>query len=358
MDNKEILNKISDLFLRFTYNLYISRKIKYSQYNEIWEKDFSLIPEKFLQILSSQSTDNFVNEELQRAKSLNVNVVPFNHDDYPESLKFLKGMPPVLYTKGKLKLNNFGNCAIIGSRKASPYGKKYAFRFSADLARNGLTIVSGMAYGIDSEAHKGALSVNGKTVAVFGTGVDVCYPKSHRTLMNRISSEGLLVSEFPLGENPRPYYFPARNRIISGLSDAVLVLEAAIKSGAMITADLAIDQGKEVFALPGSIDSETCMGTNTLLKNGVRVLTESQDVMSLPCFKSVVKTNVSTASNNFTEIENTVLDMLRANDLNFNDIIEGSSRNTQEVMQALTLLELKGTIKKNGSKYSLYQSIF
>ena len=123
---------------------------------------------------------------------MNVNIIQFNNNKYPESLKSLKGMPPVLYTKGKINLEPHGNCAIIGSRKATPYGKKHAFRFAADLAQVGINIVSGMAYGIDSEAHKGALSVQGKTIAVFGTGVDVCYPKSHKTLMDDISSKGLI----------------------------------------------------------------------------------------------------------------------------------------------------------------------
>ncbi|MDD4029249.1 MAG: DNA-processing protein DprA [Caldisericia bacterium] len=348
---------ISDLFLRFTYHLYISHQIKYRQFNEMWESNFDNIPDTIETILCSSETTSFLDKEKEMAASKHIRILPFNDAAYPSVLKNYKGMPPVLYCLGntEIDLNQLHNIAIVGSRKASSYGKKHAFRFATELSSLGFTIVSGLAYGIDAESHKGALSQQGNTIAVVGTGVDVCYPKSNTNLMKSIKQTGCILSEFPIGTAPKPYHFPARNRIISGISMVVILMEAAIKSGAMITADLAIDQGKEVFAVPGSIDSPTSQGTNELLKQGVRVLTQIEDITSLPCCPAC-KSPTPSQQEHLDPVEKSVIEQLQDNDLDFSSLCEKLQIPSSELMKTLTMLEIRGVIRKDKNVYSLYRS--
>jgi DNA processing protein len=352
-----VVPTIQDLFLRFTYHLYITRKIKYRQYNELWESNFEAIPDSIQEILCSSETNTFVSKEKEIASLNQFQIHSFHDETYPSILRNYKGMPPVLYCRSSIdiQLNQLHNIAIVGSRKASSYGKKHAYRFAEDLSSLGFTIVSGMAYGIDSESHKGALKQQGKTIAVVGTGVDVCYPKTHINLMKSIEETGCILSEFPIGTAPKPYHFPARNRIISGISMIVIVMEAAIKSGAMITADLAIDQGKEVFALPGSIDSPTSQGANELLKQGVRVLTQCEDITSLPCCPKG-QSNSVIQKENFAPTEKNILELLQTEDLDFSTLSERLSMSPSELMKNLTMLEIRGSIRKEKNRYSLYRS--
>ena len=211
-----------------------------------------------------------------------MNVIKLAQDDkyYPNKLKLIYDPPELLYCLGDIRLLNEPSIAIVGTRNASNYGKRIAYNLSQELSKRGVTIISGLASGIDSYAHEGAFKNVGKTIAVLGSGIDVIYPKENEDLYKSIiKNGGLIVSEFPLGTKPEKDNFPKRNRIISGLSDGVVVVEAKKKSGALITADLALEQGRSVFAVPGNIDSQNSEGTNNLIKEGAVPVTSYLDIL-------------------------------------------------------------------------------
>ena len=200
---------------------------------------------------------------------------------YPEKLKNISSSPKEIYCLGNLELLNTKSIAIIGSRDYSNYGERAAKEFSYSLAKENICVVSGMAKGIDSFAHIAALEAKGKTIAVLGSGLDIIYPRENKKLYeNIIKNDGLIISEYPLGTPPRRQNFPARNRIISGLSDGVLVIEARKNSGTNITVDFALDQGKDVFVIPGNIYSKTSDGTNFLIKEGAIPVTDYRDIIN------------------------------------------------------------------------------
>lgn len=208
--------------------------------------------------------------------------ISIKNNKYPNQLKNIYDPPAKLYVLGNRSILNQRNFAIVGSRKATQYGKKIAMQISKELAENGLNIVSGLAIGIDSYAHLGCLQVKdaGKTIAVLGSGLDVIYPKENRKLAEQIiNSGGCIISEYPIGSKIEKNNFPQRNRIISGLSEGILVVEASQKSGALITAEFGAEQGKEVFAVPGDINKEQSEGCNLLIKDGANVVTSSQDII-------------------------------------------------------------------------------
>lgn len=206
--------------------------------------------------------------------------IDLNSKYYPEKLKNINGKPRELYCLGNLELLNHKSIAVIGSRNYSNYGKRAAIEFSYNLAKENICIVSGMARGIDSFAHEATLKSKGKTIAVLGSGLDVIYPKENIKLYEDIiKNDGLIISEYLLGTPPRKQNFPARNRIISGLSDGVLVIEARKNSGTNITVDFALEQGKDVFVIPGDIYSKTSDGTNFLIKEGAIPVTNYKDIL-------------------------------------------------------------------------------
>ena len=198
-------------------------------------------------------------------------------ENYPTSLKNIYDPPVLLFYKGDIELLKYKKIAVIGSRLATNYGMNTAFRISKELSEK-YVIISGLAKGIDSAAHTGSIYANGKTIAVVGTGLDMVYPKENTNLFKSILKNGLIISEYVVGTKPIPSNFPERNRIISGLSSGVIVVEAAKKSGALITADLALEQGKTVYAVPGNIDSLMSIGTNELIRNGAVPYTGAQDL--------------------------------------------------------------------------------
>src|SRR5215831_5120753 len=199
---------------------------------------------------------------------------------YPEALREIFDPPPVLFARGRVELLQSLALGVVGTRRPTAYGIAVAERLSADLAHAGLTIVSGLARGIDTSAHKGCLAAGGDTVAVLGCGVDVVYPSENRKLYSEIAAKGLIVSEFPMNSTAFPQNFPIRNRIISGLSAGVLVVEGAQYSGSAITAKLAMDQGREVFAVPGNITSKASWGPNLLIKQGAKLVQDWNDVVA------------------------------------------------------------------------------
>lgn len=221
-----------------------------------------------------------VEEELRwENPALNQHILTCDAQNYPPLLRELPDYPPLIYARGDLDCFKFPALAIVGSRKPSPFGVEMAFKISAETAAAGLTIVSGLAAGIDAQAHRGCLQAQGRTIAVMGTGMSQVYPKQHRQLAGEICEKGLLVSELPLHCAPRAGQFPRRNRIISGLAKATLVVEAAIKSGSLITARLALEQNRDVLAIPGSIYNPQARGCNFLIKEGAKVITCTDDIL-------------------------------------------------------------------------------
>jgi DNA processing protein len=216
----------------------------------------------------------------QRMLESGAELVTISDPRYPQSLREIFDPPILLFARGRVELLTSLALAVVGTRRPTPYGLAVAERISSDLANAGLTISSGMARGIDAAAHKGALASNGKTIAVLGCGVDVIYPQENRKIAGDIAARGLIVSEFPMGATAFPQNFPIRNRIISGISLGVLVVEGAQYSGSAITAKLAMDQGREVFAVPGNVTSKLSWGPNLLIKQGARLVQDWNDVIS------------------------------------------------------------------------------
>jgi len=217
---------------------------------------------------------------LKSIEQHNVSLLCFNDPAYPDRLRHICDPPPLLYVKGGLAPEDLNSISIVGTRRATHYGKTAAVKLAGDLARLGVTIISGLAYGIDAAAHKGALDAGGRTLAVLGCGVDVVYPRSNEKLYEQIPASGAVISELPMGTQPDPGFFPMRNRIVSGISLGTLVIEAPLKSGALITARYALEHGREVFAVPGSIFSPYNEGCHKLLKDGAKLVENVYDIIA------------------------------------------------------------------------------
>ncbi len=220
-----------------------------------------------------------VEKEIDEIKSHNVRIIRYTDEEYPESLRYIDDSPVILYVRGSFIKKDKYAVAIVGSRNMTPYGKKITETIASELALCGITIVSGMARGIDAISHKSALKANGRSIAVLGSGLDNPYPPENKGLFDELSEKGCVISEFPMGTPPNKENFPQRNRLISGLSLGVLVVEAAARSGSLITAGCALDQGKDVFAVPGSITSSNSEGTNELIKKGAKLVQKAEDIL-------------------------------------------------------------------------------
>ncbi len=223
--------------------------------------------------------DRWLEHELARVKKAGATILTIKDAAYPKWLKEIHDPPLALYVRGRLEPVDDLALGIVGTRRASAYGLNSAKRLAHDLAFHGITIVSGLARGIDAAAHEGALQAGGRTLAILGSGLDTLYPPEHEPLAARIAQSGAVISEFPMMAEPDRFNFPRRNRIISGLARGVVVVEAAQRSGALITADFALEQGREVFAVPGPITTSTSRGTHELLKEGARLVTCAQDIL-------------------------------------------------------------------------------
>ncbi len=270
--------------------------------------------------------------------------------DYPELLKTIVDPPHVLYVQGNLELLHSSCVAMVGSRAATAYGKRAAFTLARDLAEAGVTVVSGLAIGVDSEAHRGALSVHGATIGVLGCGLDVTYPRQNARLYEKIRREGLLLTEYCLGTKPDGFRFPARNRIIAGLSHGVVVVEAAKKSGSLITAEMALDEGREVFAVPGQIDSFKSSGTHWLLQQGAKLVQSAEDVLDECGGGLGVLPAVPIGSTvlSVTGIDSESAELLRKIDVYpsaRNELIARSGLSSAKIAELLLLLELEGLVE-------------
>ncbi|MDI3534741.1 MAG: processing protein [Thermosediminibacterales bacterium] len=304
-------------------------------------------------ILKYRETIN-PDEEMDKINSMGVKVLTLNDEDYPCNLKNIYDPPPVLYVKGNLKKQDEISVAIVGSRKATVYGKVIAEKLARELSEYGITIVSGMAIGIDSCAHKGAISGNARTIAVLGTGIDIVYPRRNASLMQKIIEHGAVVTEFPLGTTPLPQNFPARNRIISGLSLGTIVVEASERSGALITADFALQQGREVFAVPGNVTSKYSTGCNRLIKQGAKLVEGVFDVLDELgiVYEKISNEIKDIAENKLNDEEKEILEMISYQSSPVDSIIRHSRFSAGKVKAVLTSLEMKGLIRSlPGSSY-------
>ena len=300
-----------------------------------------------------------VEKEIVKAKRAAVNIVPFTSPSYPARLRMIPDPPPVLYVKGELRGDDERAVAVVGSRSASDYGRRIARNLCRELASLGFTIVSGMARGIDGVAHEMTLDAGGRTIAVLGSGVDYAYPPEHGHLYQRITESGAVVSEFPIGTRPMAFNFPARNRLISGLSLGVVVVEATEKSGSLITARLALEQGREVFAVPGEVGASRSRGAHRLIRQGAKLVETAQDIVEeiAPQLSNRPGQAASpprralppTLGRDFERI----FSLFQERSLQIDEVIETSGYSPAKVSEILLELELRGYIKQfPGKKYA------
>ncbi|MCM8784354.1 MAG: DNA-processing protein DprA [Candidatus Omnitrophica bacterium] len=287
--------------------------------------------------------------ELALVKEKNITLVSLDDDDYPENLKEIYDPPYLLYVKGALKNIDKNALAIVGSRLASYYGLSLAERFSFLLASRGITIVSGLARGIDTQAHKGALRAKGRTLAVLGSGLVNIYPQENKKIAEEIENSGAIISEFPLKHPPLKQNFPRRNRIISGLSKGVIVVEAGESSGALITADFALDEGREVFAVPGKVDSPTSRGTHSLIKQGAKLVSSVEDILEelkLDILDLKEENSKPAKILPLEEKEEKIYHLLDNEPKYIDEVKEEAALELTELANILVKLELKGLIKQ------------
>ena len=293
-----------------------------------------------------------LNCEYQKLERQEIQFVSIFDERYPKKLLNISASPYALYVKGKLPNEDRMVVAIVGARECSPYGEQMAGIFAKTLAEAGIQIVSGMARGVDSAGQRGALEVGGESYAILGCGVDICYPRDQIGLYMDLQEKGGVISEFPVGTKPLPKHFPARNRIISGLADAVLVMEAKEKSGSLITADMALEQGKDVYALPGPINSYLSKGCNLLIRQGAEVLLSPEDLLEewgILKKQKYQKNNLKKFP--LESAENIVYSCLDFYPKNLEQLICMTQYSVSELLDILVGLQLKGLIKEVSKNY-------
>lgn len=312
-------------------------------------------------------------DELARVQDADITLITYTDQRYPQHLKLIEDCPPLLYVRGNPEVLQNNSCvAIVGARNASINGRKTASRIAYDLSNKGVCIVSGMARGIDTAAHKGAMYANmqqGETIAVLGCGVDVVYPKENITVYNQIANQGCIISELPLGTSPQFSFFPRRNRIVAAMCLGTLVVEATLKSGSLITAELAQNMGRQIFAVPGSPIDARAEGPNKLIKDGAFLVESAADILShlpaqtsyLPRKKSYIRqkalvfaTNDDNLAAEKTSADLKIIDYLNHDGVYVDEIIRQSGLTPAEVALQLLELEMSGRIERqSGNKVAL-----
>lgn len=293
-----------------------------------------------------------IDEEIERARDAGIAIVPFTNPNYPARLRTIADPPPFLYVKGNILTDDDKAVAIVGSRSASEYGRRVARDLARGLASLGFTVVSGMARGIDGSAHESALQAGGRTIAVLGSGVERAYPAEHETLYRRIGENGAVLSELPIGTRPLAFNFPARNRLISGLSLGVVVVEATEKSGSLITATLAVEQGREVFAVPGEVGSSRSRGAHRLIRQGAKLVESVDDIIEEIAPQLLDRTGSATQRaprvlpQNASDATRTIFALLQENTLQVDQVIERTGMSAAQVLETLLDLELQGLLRQ------------
>ena len=304
------------------------------------------------------SDPSYVAEARQRAcfhiehlHEQQITLLSISDENYPSRLRNIADPPQLLYLKGRVELLAQQGVAIVGSRSASSYGQRVAFKLAGELASRGVCVISGLAMGIDGAAHAGALEAEGATIGVLGCGIDVVYPRHNRDLFAAMEEKGLIVSEYPMGTRADGFRFPERNRIISGLSGGVVVVEATRKSGSLITAGLALDQGREVFAVPGRVDSIKSQGPHALIQAGAKLVQQCDDILDELDFFTQQTTGPDerkeeNVPEGISEGEQHLLAYLDAYPVNIDELVRSSGYTAADVADMLLRLELKGLVRQ------------
>jgi len=295
--------------------------------------------------IHSLKIDDKIKRIYNVVEKFNVKLVPYNSPIYPHWLKTIEHFPPILFIRGEIQAEDENAIAVIGTRGATVYGKGIADQFAGEFAKTGITVVSGMARGIDTAAHRGALKNNGRTIAVFGCGVDICYPPENRDVLDEIIKNGAVISEFTIGTPPLAQNFPKRNRIVSGLSKAVVAIEAKEKSGVMNTVNWALNQNKDVFAIPGNIYSKASSGTNRLIKEGAIPVTSAGEILECLGFQHTKKER-ETRELALTETEKIIWERLSFEPIYLDILSEQLNQPTGSILNVLLALEIKGLVKQ------------
>ena len=290
-----------------------------------------------------------LDEELEKLERYGVTVLTWHDKDYPSRLKEIYDYPPLLYLRGSLLAEDEWCLAVVGTRRATAYGRQVTEEIVADLVQSKITIVSGLARGIDSVAHNSALEAGGRSLAVFACGLDLVYPAENTDLARRIMQQGALISEYPLGTRPRAENFPRRNRIMSGMSLGVLVTEAGETSGAMITARMALEQNREVFAIPGSILSPASSGSNYLIQEGAKLVRNYTDILEELNLMTVAHQIEMKEIIPASDTESLLLKHLSAEPAHIDEVCRSSGLPAATVSGTLAMMELKGLVKQTGA---------
>lgn len=286
--------------------------------------------------------------ELDRVQRAGIAVLTWEDSWYPERLRAINDPPPVLYVRGELRPEDDWAVAMVGTRRASAYGREAARMLAADLARAGVTLISGLATGIDTQVHRAAIEAGGRTIAVLGSGVDIIYPWENSKLAAEIVQHGALISEYPLGTKPEASNFPPRNRIISGLSRGVVVVEAGEQSGALITADFAADQGRDVFAVPGSIFARNSQGTNKLIRDGATPVLSANDILEALNLTAVPQQVEARLLFPTDATEAQIFERLSEEPVHVDELSRAAGLPIATVTSTLALMELKGLVRQAG----------
>lgn len=286
--------------------------------------------------------------ELKKLEKLGVTVLTWDSPDYPKPLKNISDPPLTLYVRGSLIPEDEWAIAVVGTRRATTYGKECTRMLVNGLVESGVTVISGLAYGIDTEAHRTAVNGGGRTIAVLGSGVDIIYPAENRKLAQSMMANGALVSEYPLGTKPEGGNFPRRNRIISGLSLGVLMVEGDRQSGARITTDFALDQDREVFAVPGSILRKGGAGPNHLIQNGAKLVTHVNDILEELNLTMLTQHAEARAIIPDNDVEAILLKQLSAEPVHVDELGQVTGLAASEIASTLTMMELKGMVRQVG----------
>lgn len=302
----------------------------------------------------SSKVRHHIDRQVETAGRLNIQVLSLLDQAYPDRLKTIPDPPPLLYLSGTLSKQDEVAVAIVGGRRATPSGRLVTEDIARELAAMGVTIVSGLARGIDAAAHRGALAGKGRTIAVLGCGIDRTYPPEHEALRRSIETHGAVISELPLGASPQSHHFPRRNRIISGMSLGVLVSEAATNSGSLITAKLALEQGRDVFAVPGSVKEEACRGSNGLIKEGAALVERAQDILDAIMPQIDSQRRAALSANHTPQVvpgrwgteETLVYEALSYDARSVDAVIETTGLSAAQVASLLLSLELCGRVRQ------------
>ena len=296
-------------------------------------------------IRKKYSLDELENE-YNNMKLRGIHFISIEEDEYPERLRKLYDAPWFLYYRGELPKDDLPSIAVIGARNCTAYGSDVAFYFSQELSKLGIQIISGLARGVDGMAHKGALSCGGKTYGVIGNGLDLCYPRENYGLYQEVNLHGGILSEYPLGSKALPYHFPLRNRIIAALSDGILVVEAREKSGTLITVDSGLEQGKDIFAVPGKLTDELSKGCNLLIQIGAKLVLSPEDILMelRNQYPSLLGVNIKAEKiikDNLSEMEHKVYSLLSYQAIHIDELLEKTNLNQGQLLETLFELECK-----------------